>query len=79
MRTDTHTTKKSARPVDSKPATGADYYVSTPNEYTDKEGEVKTSWCTIGVAFKTTSGGIMVNLNALPLNGKIFLGIPQDK
>lgn len=49
-------------------------FVSTPNEWTDKKtGEVKTAWTTIGSAFEGEKG-ITVLLNALPMNGKLFIG-----
>lgn len=51
-----------------------DYNVSTPI----KTGEDKTFWLRIGSAWKKENG-ISVALNALPINGKLFLGTPQEK
>lgn len=53
--------------------------VSTPNEYTDKAtGELKTSWSRIGAAFEGAKG-ITVVLNALPVNGKLFISEYQEQ
>lgn len=53
------------------------YNVSTPNEY-ESNGETKTFWTNIGRAFQNEKG-IMVHLNALPVNGKMFLQVPKER
>ena len=53
------------------------YSVSTPSEYS-KDGESMTYWTSIGSAF-TTETGLMVHLNALPLNGKMFIQEAKKK
>lgn len=39
----------------------------TAREYTDRDGNKKTSWTKIGVAFPTRDGGYSITLEALPL------------
>jgi len=46
--------------------------VSAPREYTDKNGEVKTSWKNCGTAFQGEKG-MTVILDTLPLSGKLFI------
>ena len=36
-------------------------------EYTDRDGNKKTSWTKIGAAFPTQNGGYSISLEALPL------------
>lgn len=55
---------------------------ATPREY-ESNGETKTNWTRIGVAFQRDNGNIDVLLNALPLPGpdgqaKIVLMEPRD-
>jgi len=47
------------------------YRAATPVEYEADEGQ-KTRWTNIGVAFENKNG-ITVLLDALPVNGKIYL------
>lgn len=42
------------------------FNVTVAREYTDKQGEVKTSWKDIGMAMETKNG-IRVNLNFQPI------------
>jgi len=51
------------------------YRASTPVNYGEDDKE--TRWTNIGVGFKNEKG-ITVLLDALPVNGKIFLGEYQD-
>lgn len=55
-----------------KPATRQQFGVSTPKTYVDGNGEEKTFWTTIGSAFFGEKG-VNIELNALPVNGKIFI------
>lgn len=49
--------------------------VKALNNYTAKNGERKTSYTTIGVAFENNDGSILIKLKALPLpnlyNGQV--------
>lgn len=49
--------------------------VSTPTQSEDGE---KTFWTNIGSAWEGDKG-ISVVLNALPVNGKLFISEPQEK
>lgn len=56
-------------------------------EYTDRDGNKKTSWTKIGAAFPTQNGGYSVTLEALPLpvmgerglETRILLMIPKPR
>lgn len=50
--------------------------VSQPQEYTDSQGQTRTRWQRLGVAFKNRDGqSLTVVLNALPMpqNGEVRL------
>lgn len=51
--------------------------VSTASEY-EQNGETKTHWTNIGSAFESEKG-IVVLLNALPINGKMFISEPKEQ
>jgi len=44
------------------------YDVASPRDYTDRNGEKKTSWINLGVGFEK-DGRISILLNALPMPG----------
>lgn len=56
-------------------------------EYTDRDGNKKTSWTKIGVAFPLQNGGYSVSLEAIPLptmgerglETRIVLKVPQPR
>ena len=52
-------------------------FVSTMQEY-EKNGETLTNWTTIGNAIETEKG-ITVFLNALPINGRLFIGESKEE
>ena len=54
--------------------------VLTTDEYQDKKtGETKTKWIRVGVAWPSRSGdGFDLRLNALPVNGKLFVRPKRD-
>lgn len=59
------------------------YDASSPREYTDRDGNKKTSWQRVGVAFEK-DGKITVLLEAYPLPGtdgqvKIMLMEPRER
>lgn len=54
-----------------EPVKATRYNVSTPREY-EQNGEKKTFWTNVGSGFETESG-MMVYLDALPVNGKLFI------
>ena len=48
--------------------------VLTCSEFTDRAGEKKTRWTTIGVGFPAKDGnGFNVTVDATPVNGKIVI------
>lgn len=49
--------------------------VATASQYEDANGEEQTFWQNIGSAFKTKNGGINVRLNALPVNGQLYINL----
>ena len=51
----------------------AQYNVSCPVEYDDRSGNTKVKWVKLGRGFDSKNGSIMIMLDALPVNGKIFL------
>jgi hypothetical protein len=53
------------------------FSVSTPREYTDADGEVKTYWNFVGSAFESKNGFNIV-LDALPINGKLFINLNPE-
>lgn len=51
------------------------YDVLLPDEYTDGNGEVKTSWSRVGVAFKNKDGDTFTIIPAagLAITGKVII------
>ena len=48
-------------------------------EYKDRDGNDKSSWTRVGVAFAHNKGnGFNIELDSVPLNGKIVLMPPKD-
>jgi len=56
---------------------GVDFVVKSVREY-DENGESKTRWTDIGVAF-TNKDSITILLNALPLGEKMVLMKPKPR
>lgn len=59
------------------------YDVSAPREYNDRDGNKKTSWTNLGVAFEK-DGKISILLSALPMPGpdgqaKLILMEPRER
>lgn len=59
------------------------YEVAAPREYQDRDGNKKTSWTNLGVAFEK-DGKISILLSALPMPGpdgqaKLILMEPRDR
>lgn len=59
------------------------YDVSAPREYQDRDGNKKTSWTNLGVAFEK-DGKISILLSALPMPGpdgqaKLILMEPRER
>lgn len=52
------------------------WVVSTPVE-SKKEGG-KTFWARVGAAWQRDDGGFTVELNSLPVNGKLLISPPRD-
>lgn len=44
---------------------------------TEKDG--KTYWTKIGAAWPAKDGAYSVNLNALPINGKMLIVVPKER
>ena len=62
------------------------YFIkAVTSEYTDKEGNAKKRYETIGTVFEMKKGGLMLSLETLPLHalkeGKLlaYLNEPEDK
>ena len=51
-----------------------DYIAKTP--VVDRKDESKTHWRTVGAAFAKRDGMISIQLDSLPINGKIMLFEP---
>lgn len=51
------------------------YDVLLPEEYTDGNGEVKTSWTNVGVAFKNKDGETfsIIPASGLAITGKVII------
>lgn len=45
----------------------------------EKEGQEKSFWVRIGVAFENRDGSFNVHLNALPINGKLHIREKREK
>ncbi|CAB5212401.1 hypothetical protein UFOVP192_13 [uncultured Caudovirales phage] len=65
---------------------GIKYYLKTPvSEYTDKNGETKKRYQTIGIVTETKKGDLMFKLEMLPLLGMKegaiwgYLNEPEEK
>ena len=52
-----------------------DYIVKTP--VTDRKDANKTHWRTVGAGFAKEGGMISIQLDSLPINGKIMLFEPK--
>ena len=52
-----------------------DYIAKTP--VADRKDENKTHWRTVGAAFAKEGGTISIQLDSLPINGKIVLFEPS--
>lgn len=59
------------RPTKGQPTQKTMYRVSTPKTY-EQNGEEKVFWQNIGRGFHGAKG-ISIELNALPMNGRMFL------
>lgn len=53
------------------------FTVSSPREYTNSEGEIATHWNFVGSAFESKNG-INVVLDALPINGKLYINLNPE-
>ena len=65
---------------------GITWYVKAPvSEYTDKNGEAKKRYQTIGIVTETKKGDLMMKLEMLPFLGLkdgslwCYLNVPEDK
>lgn len=65
---------------------GIKYYLKAPvSEYTDKAGEAKKRYQTIGIVTETKKGDLMFKLEMLPLLGMKegaiwgYLNVPEEK
>ena len=62
-----------------QPATARRFDVFVVEDYT-REGEDKTNWIRIGVAFENKDGkGFNVQLSALPISGKLVLRLHEPR
>jgi hypothetical protein len=62
-----------------QPATARRFDVFVVEDYT-REGEEKTNWIRIGVAFENKDGkGFNVQLSALPISGKLVLRLHEPR
>lgn len=59
----------SERPVGAPPH----FDVVTVRGYTDRGGEERAAYTRIGAAWSREKGGVIVRLNALPMNETIYL------
>jgi len=62
------------------------WYVKAPvSEYTDKDGQAKKRYQTIGIVTETKKGDLMMKLEMIPLLGFkegslwAYLNVPEDK
>lgn len=58
---------------------GQRYDAMTVREYTDGQGQARTTWTKIGAGFTNQDGSISLVLDAMPLNGKVILQVPMTK
>ena len=63
-----------------------EYYLKAPvSEYTDKDGQPKKRYQTIGIVTKTKKGDLMMKLEMIPLLGLkegslwCYLNVPDEK
>jgi hypothetical protein len=63
-----------------------EYYVKAPvSEYTDKDGQQKKRYATIGIVTRTKKNDLMMKLEMIPLLGLkegslwAYLNVPEDK
>jgi hypothetical protein len=65
---------------------GIKYYLKAPvSEYTDKDGQQKKRYQTIGIVTETKKGDLMAKIEMIPLLGMkegafwCYLNVPEDK
>jgi hypothetical protein len=65
---------------------GIKYYLKAPvSEYTDKDGQTKKRYQTVGIVTETKKGDLMAKIEMLPLLGMkegafwCYLNVPEDK
>lgn len=58
---------------------GQRWDVVSIREYTDGSGQQRTSWTKVGVGFTNQNGSINIQLEQVPLNGKLQLQVPISK
>jgi len=65
---------------------GIEYYLKAAvSEYTDKDGQQKKRYQTVGIVTKTKKGDLMAKIEMLPLLGMkegafwCYLNVPEDK
>jgi hypothetical protein len=52
----------------------------TVREYTDGQGAKRSDWTKVGAAFENAnSGTISIQLDAIPITGKIILQVPMSR
>jgi len=63
-----------------------EYYLKAPiSEYTDKDGQQKKRYQTIGIVTKTKKGDLMAKIEMIPLLGMkegafwCYLNVPEEK
>ena len=57
----------------------AQFNISVPEKYEDKEGNEKTAWTTVGTAFKNDKGSISLRIPAnISVSGDVVL-FPKDE
>ena len=59
-------------------ANGKRWDVCTARDY-EQNGEKKTAWTRLGVAFEGKNGSISIHLDGVPVNGKLTLFEPKEK
>lgn len=55
------------------------YRVCTGRKYKDRSGNEKTAWTRIGAAWPRESGGMSVQLDALPMGRELVIFPPDDE
>ena len=46
--------------------------------YREKQGKPNTEWVTLGHAQENPDGSLVVTLDALPINGKLYIANPNN-